>query len=182
MVSPIADMPPVLLAWDAELELIDATGRGRTVRTEDFYTGYRETVLAENEYIARINVPRAAINTFHRFYKSSKRIEDDISSVMGAFRFDQEGESLSAARVAFGGMAATPVRLKDVETILCSGPLDDALLDEAEAVLRQSMNPLSDVRASADYRLDMAASMLVRALRALRGETQPLVMEWQADA
>ena len=77
--------------WDAVLELTSSKGVTRSVAVEDFYTDYRQTVLAPDEYIARVVIPSARLSVFHRFYKSSKRIEDDISSVMGAFSFEGDG-------------------------------------------------------------------------------------------
>ena len=89
---------------------------------------------------------------------------------MGAFRFCGSPQQLSLARIAFGGMAATPVRLPNIEAMLVAGPLDDALIESVATVLLESLQPLTDVRASAGYRLMMAQQMLVRALREYQGE------------
>ena len=179
--SPIADMPPVLIAWDAQLELVKASGASRMMSVPDFYTGYRRTVLGEDEYIARIHIPKTSIDRFHQFYKSSKRIEDDISSVMGAFSFSGHAGYIDEARVSFGGMAATPVRIEAVEKALQNRqPGDDLIADVCEQLDRE-MTPLTDVRASAGYRMAMAKSMLERALRVFRGESQPLVTELHLD-
>lgn len=175
--SPIADTPPVLIVWDAGLELVDADGQVRHVSISDFYRGYRDTVLAENEYIARIHVPLSALDSFHRCYKSSKRLEDDISSVMGAFRFVAGSEGIGEARVAFGGMAATPVRLTAIEEQLLNTPLTDELIQTVTEELRTQMTPLSDVRASSGYRMEMAVSMLARALAEFRGDARPVITE-----
>ena len=176
--SPIADMPPALIAWDARLELVSAAGASRVVSIDDFYLDYRKTVLAQDEYIARIHIPLDAMQDFHRFYKSSKRIEDDISSVMGAFRFKLDGGRISQARVAFGGMAATPVRLGEVETLLeDAAPGDEQVLSQVIEQLEVLMTPLTDVRASAAYRAAMAGAMLSRALAEAAGTRLPTVME-----
>ncbi len=180
--SPIADMPPILIAWDAELELVNAAGASRRSPIAEFYRGYRDTTLAADEYIARVHIPRAAMNDFHRFYKSSKRLEDDISSVMGAFRFAGTNSSIDSARIAFGGMAATPVRLHAVEQLLEGNDLSDALIEDAAASLHDTMSPLTDVRASARYRMAMAQSMLTRALKAYQGDVLPLVTEVELNA
>ncbi len=179
--SPIADTPPALIAWDAELELVNTKGESRMIGILDFYRGYRDTVLAANEYIARIHIPLAAFDDFHRFYKSSKRLEDDISSVMGAFRFMGDSTRMTSARIAYGGMAATPVRLHEVESLLISEPITDRLIDAALERTKAALNPLTDVRASSDYRQAMAGAMLRRALKAFAGEEAPLVTEVDID-
>ena len=173
--SPIADMPPVLMAMDAIIEICGTEGQ-RTSEVEDFYKGYRKTTLGPEEYIAKIIMPLSSFDDFHRFYKSSKRIEDDISSVMGAFRFiGKEGE-ITGARIAFGGMAATPVRLHGIEEQVM-GKVNDLMISNAVEKVQEAMQPLSDVRASANYRGAVAAAMLERALRTFVGEELPTVME-----
>jgi len=179
--SPIADTPPVLMAWDAQLEIVNSRGESREVAVENFYLGYRDTVLAPDEYIARIHIPLAAIDGFHRFYKSSKRLEDDISSVMGAFALQAKSGVIMQARIAYGGMAATPVRLQAVEQLLLGASIDDSLIEEVVQQVNQTLTPLTDVRASADYRLAMAGAMLGRALRAFSGADEPFVTELNLD-
>ena len=95
---------------------------------------------------------------------------------MGAFRFLGDGKEITSARIAYGGMAATPVRLHDLEQRVI-GKLDAGTIVEAVALVRELMQPISDVRASADYRASMAAVMLERALREFAGERLPTVME-----
>ena len=175
--SPIADMPPVLMIWDADIEIVNSDGQRRSLRVSDFYHGYRDTDLAADEYISSVVVPRSAISNFHRFYKNSKRIEDDISSVMGAFRFTGNEDAVHECRIAFGGMAATPVRLVEIEQMLAGRSVSDKMISEAKIALAQAMTPMSDVRASADYRREMACVMLERALREFRGEDLAMVTE-----
>ncbi len=183
--SPIADTPPVLLVWDAELVIrscdpdanIEAPGVESKIALSDFYLDYRQTRLQEHQYISEIRIPRQAINRFHRFYKHSKRMEDDISSVMGAFCFDGNGEQLSHARVAFGGMAATPLRVPVVEALLTSEALSENLVGLACHLLSQTLTPMTDVRASAEFRAEMAAEMLSRALLEYLGQSLPRVDE-----
>jgi xanthine dehydrogenase small subunit len=171
--SPIADMPPAFMVLDALLVLgnTGVTGEStRRVPVEAFYRGYRETDLAADEFIQGVECETSGFDDFHRFYKNSKRIEDDISSVMGAFRFCGTPQQLSLARIAFGGMAATPVRMPDIEAMLVAGPLDEALIESVATALVERLQPLTDVRASAGYRLMMAQQMLLRALREYQGE------------
>lgn len=189
--SPIADTPPVLLAWDAELvirscELVAAgdvspesvaSSSEYEIPIAEFYLDYRKTVLQSNQYIAQINIPTAAVNRFHRFYKHSKRLEDDISSVMGAFSFDGDQQQLSHARVAYGGMAAIPLRVLAVEELLVASKLTEELINQACKLLTETLTPMSDVRASAEFRAEMASEMLARALIEYGGGHMPRVDE-----
>jgi xanthine dehydrogenase small subunit len=174
--SPIADTPPVLLCWEASLELVNAAGEARRVPLDEFYLDYRKTVLAAGEYIRSVQVPLAAIARPHRFRKLSKRFEDDISSVLMAVSLASEGESVSQVRIAYGGMAATPARALDAERVLLEQGLSDSGIAAACGAVAQHFKPLTDVRASAEYRRAMAANLLEIALRELRGE--PVVSVW----
>jgi xanthine dehydrogenase small subunit len=180
--SPIADMPPILICWDATLELCSSSDQKRAVGMNEFYRGYRQTVLQDDEYIAGIRIPKRSLNSFARFYKSSKRIEDDISSVMGAFLFQGDGSKITAARIAFGGMAATPVCLPGIEDLLVGKTVNEGLLADVSEAIGESMSPQTDVRASAEYRAAMARSMLVRALNEFSGVSKPLVMALELHA
>lgn len=180
--SPIADMPPILICWDATLELCSSSGQKRAVGMNEFYRGYRQTVLQDDEYIAGIRIPKRSLNSFARFYKSSKRIEDDISSVMGAFLFQGDGSKITAARIAFGGMAATPVCLPGIEDLLVGKTVNEGLLADVSEAIGEAMSPLTDVRASAEYRAAMARSMLERALNEFSGVSKPLVMALELHA
>ena len=175
--SPIADTPPVLIAWDARIELVNTAGESRMLAVQDFYKGYRDTELADDEYVARIHVPVRWLDAFHRFYKSSKRLEDDISSVMGAFLFEGSTNEITGARIAYGGMAATPIRLTEVEDALIGEKPEAGLISDVVTMIASQMTPLTDVRASAEYRSAMAASMLERALLEFSGEDRPVVTE-----
>ncbi|HEY7776118.1 MAG TPA: FAD binding domain-containing protein, partial [Kineobactrum sp.] len=166
--SPIADTPPALLVWDAQLEIASASGARRWLPVEAFYRGYRQTVLAPGDYIAAVRIARASIARPHRLYKLSKRFEDDISSVMGAFSIQLEQGRVSAVRIAYGGMAATPLRAPATEQLLLGATLTDDLVDAAAAHVAAGFQPLDDVRASARYRSAMAANLLRRALLELR--------------
>ena len=171
--SPIADMPPILLVWDAFIDIGATSGSTRQVPVSEFYHGYRQTALGDDEYIISVSIANAAMGRFHRFYKNSKRLEDDISSVMGAFSFQLEEGVITIARVAFGGMAATPVRLEVVESALVGQEFSDELIENVMLLAGKLLKPLTDVRASANYRSAMALQMLVKALRQLNGE--PLI-------
>ncbi|MFT2099312.1 xanthine dehydrogenase small subunit [Marinomonas sp. 2405UD66-6] len=172
--SPIADMPPILLAFDADIQIVNLDGSQRIVSIHDFYQGYKQTVLTEGEVIASFTMDLATLADFHRFYKVSKRMEDDISSVMLATRFAVTEGKISDLRLAFGGMAATPIRAKKAEAALLNSDVnDEQALSNALAILKDELTPLSDMRASARYRSDMACNLVRKAWLELNGHSIP---------
>lgn len=160
--SPIGDTPPMLLALGASLKL----RRGKQTRLlplEAFFLGYRQTALQPGEFIQSIVIPKVtASQTFHA-WKVSKRLEDDISAVFGAFLLERDaGGEITTARIAFGGMAATPKRATHCERALSGKVLTQQTLEQACRALEQDFTPLSDFRASAPYRLQVAKNLLRR--------------------
>jgi len=162
--SPIADWPPLLLALGASLSLTDTDGNTRRLALDEFYLDYKQTLLAPNEILLSIDLP-ANIN-WHALiaHKISKRIEDDISSTMGAVYLTQEHGKVATCRIAFGGVAATPVRLTNIEELLLNRPLDESAIARACDAVNDTLTPISDVRASADYRTRASAAVLKKAL------------------
>lgn len=160
--SPIGDTPPVLLALEAELCLQKA-GEQRWLLINDFFTGYRQTKLQPGEYLRSIRLNQLADNAQLKVYKVSKRFEDDISAVLLAFYIRLEGREIDHIRVAFGGMAATPIRLYPLEEALSGKQWDRETLAEAKQMIPRLLEPLSDVRASREYRLLVAQNLLERA-------------------
>jgi xanthine dehydrogenase molybdopterin binding subunit/xanthine dehydrogenase small subunit len=160
--SPIGDTPPVLLSLDAELVL--ATGAGeRTVALCDFFVGYRKTLLAPGEIIREILLPRPAlgkgVTRRSEFYKVSKRRELDISIVAAAFSIDTDIKGVVRhARIAYGGVAATPVRARKAEAALEGRTLADAAAD-VSGLLAQEFKPIDDVRAGAEFRRGLIVSL-----------------------
>ena len=165
--SPIGDGPPALLALDAEVEIAGPGGE-RTVPLADFFTGYRKTALAPGEVLVAVRIPRPFADVM-RFYKISKRVLDDISTVAAAFtlRLD-DGGKIREARLAYGGVAATPVRALDAERALVGEPWTHATVKKAQGVLAKSFSPISDHRGSAGYR----DAMLLRLLEKFHFDTQ----------
>jgi xanthine dehydrogenase small subunit len=163
--SPIGDGPPALLALDAEVVLASSDERGehvtrRIVPLAGYFLGYRKTARAPNELIEAIRIPRP-FYAIQRFYKVSKRKLDDISSVAGAFCIDRDEDGrVSRARLAFGGVAATPVRLTEIEARLVGRHLAPSDVEELARDAAQSVTPIDDHRASARYRRAMVASLL----------------------
>lgn len=165
--SPIADWSPLLLALDARALLKSATA-ARILPLSEFFLGYRQTSLAGDEYLAsvQLNIPSSWSNL--SFEKISKRYEDDISSVCAAIFLDLADRTVRQARIAFGGVAATPTRVREVEDMLLGKSLsdvDDGLLTDC---LASVITPINDVRASADYRMQMAKTLLLQRMQDAR--------------
>ena len=159
--SPIGDSAPVLLALDAELSLVSVSGT-RRVALRDFFVGYRETALQKGELIARIHVP-LPLPRWQRFYKVSKRVLDDISTVSGAFALTLDAAGhVERMRVAYGGVGSTPLRAIAVEGLALGKPWRESTL----AILREELDrlgtPLSDHRGSARYRRAMIGKLFER--------------------
>ncbi len=166
--SPIGDTPPVLLALDACIEL----RKGKSIRVlplAQFFLDYKKTALQPGEYISKVRIPLGQ-NTL-KVYKLSKRYGDDISTILAAINIQVDSHGVVVqARVAFGGMAAIPKRATNCENVLVGEPLNSAALDRAKTAIQSEFNPLSDVRASSDYRLQAACNLLERYVLETRGE------------
>jgi xanthine dehydrogenase small subunit len=159
--SPIGDMPPALLALDATLVLRRGDTR-RTVKLDDFFIGYRRTILAPGEFIERIDVPMPRSGDHFRCYKVSKRFDQDISAVCAAFLVRVENREVRHIRIGYGGMAATPARAVAVEEVLAGQAWTEANVRAAQAVMDTAFSPLSDMRASAGYRRTVARNLLLK--------------------
>ncbi|MFG6653026.1 xanthine dehydrogenase small subunit [Scandinavium sp. M-37] len=159
--SPIGDCAPALLALDARLRL-RCGAHSREVALAEFFPGYRQTGLNPGEFISHIVIDDVTLSQNLRLWKVSKRREDDISAVFAAINLQVTHGMISYARIAFGGMAATPARAFSVEALLLGKPMDNTTLKAACAALTQDFSPLSDVRASAEYRLQVAQNLLKR--------------------
>ncbi|WP_397449004.1 xanthine dehydrogenase small subunit [Pseudomonas sp. NA-150] len=157
--SPIGDSPPLLIALGAQIVLRKGEIR-RTLALEDYFIDYRVTARQESEFIETIIVPKANARQVFRAYKVSKRLDDDISAVCAAFRLQVENGSIVEARVAFGGMAAIPKRATACEQSLIGAPWSSATVERACAALANDFTPLSDFRASKEYRLLSAQNLL----------------------
>ena len=157
--SPIGDNPPALIALGATLHL----RKGDTTRDlpiEDFFLDYGRQDRAAGEFVTGVSVPTR--QSGFRVYKLSKRFDQDISAVCGAFNLKIEDEIVQTARVAFGGMAGIPKRAEAVEAALTGQPWNDTTLAAAVRAFEEDFEPLSDMRASAQYRMTTAQNMLLR--------------------
>jgi len=158
--SPIGDTPPALLALDAVLVLASAEGE-REVLLADYFTGYRQSVRRPDELIKtiRLPLPLAPVTAFH---KIAKRRFDDISSVAMAYALRLEEGRVASVRIGLGGVAATPLRAVAAEQALHGRPWTRETAAEAAEIVAQAGTPLSDHRASQDYRIAMLRNSLLK--------------------
>lgn len=170
--SPIGDGPPALIALGATLHLRQGDTR-RSLPLEDFFLDYGKQDRRPGEFVESVTIPRQPDRL--RCYKLSKRFDQDISAVCGCFNITVENGRVSAARIAFGGMAGTPKRAAAVEAALTGQPWDEATVTKAMQAFAQDYTPLSDMRASARYRLETAANMLRRYYLEDQGQTTAIM-------
>ena len=165
------DSPPVLMSLDAEIEL----RRGAEVRRmplPDFYVDYMKNQLQSGEFVQGLWLPLAAMRRQVRAYKISKRFDCDISALCAGFALELEpgGNKVKAVRLAFGGMAATVKRAAQAEAALVGKPWTQSSVNAAKLALAQDFKPLSDMRASADYRMQVAQNLIQRLWLETRAE------------
>jgi xanthine dehydrogenase small subunit len=154
--SPIGDMPPVLIALEARLKLVSTRGT-RDLSLEDFFLAYRKTALAADEVIQSITLPKLWPGEVFFCDKLSKRRDQDISTVAAGYRLRIKDGRIENVRIAYGGMAATPLRAKAVEAAL----LNDGFAAAADA-LETEFKPIDDWRGTGAYRLQAAKNLLRR--------------------
>ena len=162
--SPIGDSAPVLMALGAQI-VLRLGARVRSMPLEDFYIDYMLNRLESGEFVQGLVVPlpqAAAAPVAVRAYKISKRFDCDISAVCAALSLQLDGDMVRSARFAWGGMAATVRRSAQAEAVVVGQPWTQATVQAAMAVLAQDFKPLSDMRASAEYRLQVAQNLLQR--------------------
>ncbi|KJS18614.1 MAG: FAD-binding molybdopterin dehydrogenase [Hoeflea sp. BRH_c9] len=160
--SPIGDTPPPLIALDATVTLRKGAER-RTLPLEAFFIDYGKQDRRPGEFVESIFVPPLDDDAFFAVYKISKRRDEDISALCAAFRVTLDAEGLVASvRIAFGGMAGTPKRAKAAEAALLGQPWVWETISHARAALATDYQPLSDWRASADYRMLSAQNLMIR--------------------
>ncbi|MFL5224620.1 MAG: xanthine dehydrogenase small subunit [Microvirga sp.] len=162
--SPIGDLAPALIALGTTLELRNGE-RIRSLALEDFFLAYRKQDRAPGEFIRRVVVRKPIAGAAFRCFKVSKRLDEDISAVMGAFHVALEGRRIASARIAYGGMAGVPKRASAAEAAIAGASLDEpASWQAALEALSRDFTPLADQRASAAYRALVAQNLLFKAL------------------
>lgn len=159
--SPIGDSMPWMIALGSEVVLRGPQGE-RVLALEAFYLDYQKKDMRGDEFVAAVRVPLPQPDVQFRTYKLAKRFDQDISAVCAAFAFRFEGDVIKDARIAFGGMAATPRRAARAEAALLGLRWNEANLQVAMDMLAQDFQPLSDMRASSSYRMQTAQNLLRR--------------------
>ncbi len=169
--SPIGDSMPALIALGATVTLQGANGT-RSLPLEEFYLDYQKMDLRRGEFVAAVRVPRARKGQVVRCYKIAKRFEQDISAVCGAFAVELAAGRVRAARVCFGGMAAIPKRAAACERALLGAAWSTAGIGAAILALATDFQPITDFRATQEYRLRVAGNLLRRLLTETRATGQ----------
>jgi len=164
--SPAADSLPALLVYGAELELVSAA-ETRLVPYTEFHTGYKTTVMREDELIRAVRLPRATANWQQHLRKVGTRKAQAISKVCIAAMAQVEGDLIRDIRIAFGSVAPTPVRAWNTEAILKGRVIDSTTTKAARAEVTNELKPIDDIRSTADYRSQVAANLLEEFLTAL---------------
>ena len=161
--SPIGDLPPLLIALNASIT-IQCGESTRNLALQDHYLGYRKTSLQASEFIRSIHIPLPEASSVFAVHKISKRHDDDISSVCMAIHLPIENAVVKDCRLAFGGMAAIPIRAKAAEQRLNDKVFTQQTVHAAQQALAEELSPISDARASAAYRMQVAQNLLQRVL------------------
>jgi CO/xanthine dehydrogenase FAD-binding subunit len=163
--SPAADSPPSLLAYDAQVELRSLRG-ARWVPYADFHTGYKQSVLAPDELMTRIRVPRPAPG-FHFFRKVGTRAAQAVAKVCLAAYARVEAGIVRECRIGLGSVAPVPIRARAAEAAILGRAVGALPVAAARAALMADISPIDDIRSTAHYRRTVAGNVLVQALSEL---------------
>lgn len=155
--SPAGDSLPVLLALDAEVEVASVRGT-RRIAMNDLYTGYRKLSLAPDELIVAVHLPHMHPGDRQHFRKVGTRMAQSISKVMLGARVRMDGDTVTEARIAFGSIAATPIRMTAIEAAMVGKPIDPNIANQLK------IQPIDDIRSTAAYRDAVARKILRRIL------------------
>lgn len=179
--SPIGDSMPLLIALRAQVVLASQARGERALPLEALYTGYRQNVMAADELLVRIVVPKPAPSEQIKAYKISKRFDDDISAVCLVLKLDIADGTVQRASIGAGGVAATPVRAQQTEAALQGQPWTEATVQQAMRVLQAEFSPISDMRASGDYRRTVLGNLLQRFWLESQGGAPASIAQLQAS-
>jgi xanthine dehydrogenase small subunit len=156
--SPIGDCLPLFLSLNAQVVLQDLK-KTKVLFLDSFFINYRKTKLKKGEFIHSVRIPLYKKNTF-KAYKVSKRFDDDISSVCAAFNLEIIKNKIENVRIAYGGMAAIPKRAIFCEKVLLKSLVNEETINKAKEALEKDFKPISDMRASGLYRMEVAKNLL----------------------
>ena len=179
--SPIGDSMPLLIALRAQVVLASQARGERALPLEALYTGYRQNVMAPDELLVRIVVPKPSATEQLKAYKISKRFDDDISAVCLVLNLDIADGTVQRASIGAGGVAATPVRAQQTEATLQGKPWTEATVQQAMRVLQAEFSPISDMRASGDYRRTVLGNLLQRFWLESQGGAPASIAQLQAS-
>lgn len=157
--SPIADSIPFLYVCDAELEIAGPNGQ-RRVNINDFYQGYKQYDLRSNEILTAVHIPLPPADRHLRLYKVSRRRDLDISSFTAAIWVDLDGDTIADVGIAYGAVGPIVIRLRKTEAFLRGKPFHSQSWQRAGDIAVTEITPISDVRGSVDYRLQLARNVL----------------------
>jgi CO/xanthine dehydrogenase FAD-binding subunit len=165
--SPAADSPPALLAYNAEIELVSSNG-SRWLAYDSFHTGYKQMYIRADELLLRIRLPRQTVELKHYYRKVGTRKAQAISKVCLAAVARVADGRIGDTRIAVGSVAPVVLRCKQTENALRGNELNDDTMTLARATLTSEIAPIDDVRSTANYRLRVAANLLVDFLKTAR--------------
>ncbi len=158
--SPIGDSLPLLLSLDATI-VLESYNKKTFLPLKNFFISYRKTKLKKGQFISSIRIPIFKKNIF-KAYKISKRIDDDISSVCASFNITIENKKIKNIKIAYGGMAAIPKRAINCEKMLLNSNFSENMIFKAQKILEKDFQPINDMRASKDYRMEIAKNLLMK--------------------
>jgi carbon-monoxide dehydrogenase medium subunit len=177
---PSADLPPVLIALDGKAKIVGATG-DKTIPLKDFFVHVRKTSMKNSELLTEIQIPRQPPLTGVAFFKLG-RLHTDIAVVNVAARVTLRADGVCEdARIVLGAVAPTPIRVKKAERLLQGEKMEDAPIKRAAEVASEEAKPISDVRASADYRREMCKVLVERALRQANDRAGGRSTAWESS-
>ena len=158
--SPIGDSLPLLLSLDASI-VVESFNKKTILPLKNFFISYRKTKLKKGQFISSIRIPILKNNIF-KAYKISKRIDDDISSVCASFNLAIANKKIKSIKIAYGGMAAIPKRAIYCEKVLLNSNFSENVILKAQKNLEKDFQPIDDMRASKDYRMEIAKNLLIK--------------------
>lgn len=163
--SPSADTPPILLALNAEMKTFNAKTGERTIPMNEFYTGFRKTALNPGDIVTGFEIPALGAGEGAAYYKHSVRKAMDLAIVGVAAWVKMDGNVITDCRITLGAVDITVIRAYEAENILKGKEFSEELLKEASVAAMECCHPISDVRASAEYRQDMIRVFTKRAVK-----------------
>jgi carbon-monoxide dehydrogenase medium subunit len=163
--SPAADSAPPLIALSARIHVL-GKGGGRTIAAEDFFTGVKKSALLPGEIVASVEIPaEEGVSSF--WMRSARRNENVISVVSVAVASEVEGDRFGTSRIALGAVAPTPILAKEGSSALTGSPVSQGTIEKAAILARSDCRPISDIRASADYRRHLVYVLTKRTIEAV---------------